>query len=62
MATMALALDIRLGKPGVYVLNPAGRQPTGMDTARALMYAEKVIVILTAMALMALVLRSVVVS
>ncbi|MCM2295207.1 adenosylcobinamide-phosphate synthase CbiB [Rhodoferax sp.] len=62
MATMALALDIRLGKPGVYVLNPAGRQPTRMDTARALMYAEKVIVTLTAMALMALVLRSVVVS
>ena len=62
MATMALALDIRLGKPGVYVLNPTGRQPTRMDTARALMYAEKVIVTLTAMALMALVLRSVVVS
>ena len=62
MATMALALDIRLGKTGVYVLNPAGRQPTRMDMARAMVHAEKVIVALVFMALIALVLRSVTVS
>lgn len=60
MATMALALDIRLGKPGVYVLNPAGRQPTRMDTASAISHAEKVTMALAFMALLALVLRSVV--
>lgn len=62
MATMALALDIRLGKPGVYVLNPAGRQPTRMDTASAISHAEKVTMALVFMALLALVLRSMVVS
>jgi adenosylcobinamide-phosphate synthase len=62
MATMALALDIRLGKPGVYVLNPAGRQPTRMDTANAISHAEKVTLALAFMALLALVLRSVVLS
>jgi adenosylcobinamide-phosphate synthase len=62
MATMALALDIRLGKPGVYVLNPAGRQPTRMDTARAIIYAEKVAIAFPFMALTALVLTSVAVS
>ncbi len=62
MATMALALDIRLGKPGVYVLNPAGRQPTRVDTARAMIYAEKVTIAFAFMALTALVLRSVALS
>jgi adenosylcobinamide-phosphate synthase len=62
MATMALALDIRLGKPGVYVLNPTGRQPTRTDTARAVMYAETVTVVVVCVALPALVLRSMVVS
>jgi adenosylcobinamide-phosphate synthase len=62
MATMAVALDIRLGKPGVYVLNPTGRQPTRTDTARAVMYAETVTVVVVCVALPALVLRSMVVS
>jgi adenosylcobinamide-phosphate synthase len=62
MATMALALDIRLGKPGVYALNPAGRQPTQMDTARAIVHADKVTLAFAFLALTALVLRSVAVS
>lgn len=36
MGTMALVLGIRLGKPGVYVLNSAGRPPAAADVARAL--------------------------
>lgn len=36
MGAMALALGIRLGKPGVYVLNPAGRPPAADDVGRAL--------------------------
>jgi len=36
MAGLALRLDIRLGKPATYDLNPGGRQPTAADTAAAL--------------------------
>ena len=36
MAGLALRLDIRLGKPATYDLNPGGRQPTAVDTAAAL--------------------------
>ena len=36
MAAMALALGVRLGKPGVYVLNGAGAAPQAADTQRAL--------------------------
>jgi adenosylcobinamide-phosphate synthase len=35
MAAMGLALDVRLGKPGVYGLNAAGRAPQGADLVRA---------------------------
>lgn len=35
MAAMALALGIGLRKPGVYVLNPEGREPTASDMAAA---------------------------
>ncbi|KQP22855.1 adenosylcobinamide-phosphate synthase CbiB [Pseudorhodoferax sp. Leaf267] len=35
MAAMALRLGVRLGKPGVYVLNAGGRSPTAADAARA---------------------------
>ncbi len=44
MAAMALALDVRLRKPGVYVLNPAGRSPQAQDTVIAQKYASKVVV------------------
>lgn len=35
MGAMALALGVRLRKPGVYVLNDAGRAPEATDTLRA---------------------------
>jgi len=36
MAALALSLGVRLGKPGVYVLNPGGRVPEGSDFAAGL--------------------------
>jgi adenosylcobinamide-phosphate synthase len=36
MGAMALALGVRLGKPGVYTLNPTGATATPADTVRAL--------------------------
>ena len=44
MAAMALALNVGLRKPGVYVLNPDGRQPKASDTVSAEKYALKVVV------------------
>jgi len=35
MAAMALALDVRLAKPGVYVLHEQGRVPESADVARS---------------------------
>ena len=43
MAAMALALDVALHKPGVYVLNPEGRSPTATDTHRALRVAGRTV-------------------
>lgn len=36
MGALAMRLGVRLGKPGVYVLNPMGREPEPDDTRRAL--------------------------
>ena len=46
MAAMALALGVRLRKPGVYVLHEAGRSPQAQDIAMAQKYASKVVVAL----------------
>jgi adenosylcobinamide-phosphate synthase len=35
MAAMALALGVRLGKPGVYALNAGGREPESADVGQA---------------------------
>ena len=43
MAAMALALNIRLGKPSVYTLHAAGRTPLALDTAQAQKIASKVV-------------------
>ena len=43
MAAMALALGIRLNKPGVYALNADQRQPQADDTCRAAALAAKVV-------------------
>jgi adenosylcobinamide-phosphate synthase len=42
MAAMAVVLGIRLGKPGVYVLNAHGRVPQFADTVLALSLMKKV--------------------
>ena len=44
MAAMALALGVRLQKPGVYVLNPFGRPPEPKDAVSAQKKASKVVV------------------
>ncbi|SDP83024.1 adenosylcobinamide-phosphate synthase [Rhodoferax sp. OV413] len=56
MAAMALVLDVRLGKPGVYILNRDGRVPEAMDTVRAIRYARNTLLSLILVALVALVL------
>ena len=43
MAAMALALGIRLGKPGVYTLNAAGRVPEAVDTIKTIKKASNVL-------------------
>ena len=43
MAAMAIALGIRLGKPGVYTLNAAGRVPEGFDTFKTIKKASNVL-------------------
>jgi adenosylcobinamide-phosphate synthase len=41
MGTLALALDVRLSRPGYYVLNPGGRSVCGHDVARGLAIAAR---------------------
>jgi len=43
MAAMALALGVRLQKPGVYVLNPSGKPPQPKDAVLAQKKASKVV-------------------
>jgi adenosylcobinamide-phosphate synthase len=50
MAAMALALNVCLGKPGVYQLNPAARHPQPADTAHALRLAGRAVGALAALA------------
>lgn len=52
MAAMALALDVRLGKAGVYELHGAGRSPQATDTAQALWLAGRVVALLAVAALL----------
>ena len=55
MAAMALVLGVRLRKPLVYGLNPNGREAQSADTGRAVAYAEKPLLALMAVALIAMV-------
>jgi adenosylcobinamide-phosphate synthase len=41
MGTMALALDVRLSRPGYYVLNPDGRPACGKDIERGIAIAAR---------------------
>ncbi|GAB4399501.1 MAG: adenosylcobinamide-phosphate synthase CbiB [Rhodoferax sp.] len=54
MAAMALCLGVRLGKPGVYTLNPLGAEPDAQAVVQALCLAEKAVFTLIAMALLAI--------
>lgn len=54
MAAMALALGVRLGKPGVYVLNPSGRTPVQADTVRAINLCKKGLLLLFLIGLVAI--------
>ena len=54
MAAMALALGVRLRKPGVYTLNASGRPPAAADAARALRLAGRAVVVAAVLALAAL--------
>ena len=49
MAAMAIALGIRLGKPGVYTLNAAGRVPQAADTLKTIKKASNVLLALVFM-------------
>jgi adenosylcobinamide-phosphate synthase len=51
MAALALALDVRLGKPGAYVLNAAAPPPEAGHTARALRLTRRAVHLLAAPAL-----------
>ncbi|WP_404299869.1 adenosylcobinamide-phosphate synthase CbiB [Alicycliphilus denitrificans] len=55
MGAMALALGVRLAKPGVYALNATGRAARAADTRRAVDLASKSIAALIPFALAALV-------
>ncbi len=54
MAAMALALGVRLGKPGVYVLNETGRVPDAGDARRAAAIASRAVMAMAALACLAL--------
>lgn len=57
MAAMALALEVRLGKPGVYTLNAQARAPGPCDGGRAQALAARAVLLLLAAAALALALR-----
>lgn len=60
MGAMALALGVRLSKPGVYVLNAAGRTARAEDTRRAVELASRSIAVLIPLLLAALLLIAIV--
>ena len=56
MAAMALCLGVRLGKPGVYTLNPEGRVVGSWDTPTAIFYARNMVVAQVLIAAIAMIL------
>ena len=58
MAAMALALGVRLRKPGVYVLNAAGRAATSQDSVRAGQLASRAVLAMLLLASLALLLAA----
>jgi len=57
MGALALALGVRLGKPGVYTLNLPGRAPLPADTARGCALAARAVGLITLGAATALALQ-----
>ena len=53
MAALALRLDLRLTKPGDYVLNPSGSDPVGGDVERAVRVARNAVLVAVAVAAVA---------
>lgn len=53
MAALALALDVRLGKPGSYVLHAAGPAPEARHTAQALRLTRRAVHLLGGLAALA---------
>lgn len=53
MATMALALGVRLGKPGVYVLNANGVEPESRHVGQAVRLAGRVVGCLAVLCILA---------
>lgn len=51
MGAMAQALGVRLGKPGVYVLNPHGQVPAAADVQRSVAVAARVVALVVGMVL-----------
>lgn len=60
MGAMALALGVRLSKPGVYALNAEGRAAQAPDSLRAVHLASKTLIALVLLALAALLLIAIV--
>jgi adenosylcobinamide-phosphate synthase len=58
MAAMALALDVRLGKPGAYVLNGQARAPWAADGAQAQALAARAVAWMLAAASLVLLARA----
>ena len=54
MAAMALTLRVRLGKPGMYVLNAKDRPPVARDTARAASLGNRGVLLLATIASIAI--------
>ncbi|MDW8335907.1 MAG: adenosylcobinamide-phosphate synthase CbiB [Tepidimonas sp.] len=52
MGALALLLDVRLDKPGVYTLHAGGRPPTEADTEQALAWCGRVVAMLGVAALL----------
>ena len=55
MAAMAIAIGIRLGKPGIYTLNASGRAPDAADTLQTIKKASNVLLVLIFIAFLAMV-------
>lgn len=58
MGAMALRVDVRLSKPGVYVLNAGGREAAASDTAIVVAMASRVVVWAAVCAPLAIVARA----